>query len=224
MGFNVQIDNREKYSRKENAKHYYEEQGDQVIIKELAFGDYIFNNEVVFEYKTIKDFVQSVKSNRVFNQAVDQSTTYKYHFVIIVGTERERRGYLNKLKHLGNTQLYFDNKKYIGAICRLNTYTTVIQVNTEKEAFYYMRTQARKCLDNKHVIKRLETKTDNPAFNFLMNIKHISDVKAEIIVDGLNLYTLEDLLNVTNNQLQSLNGIGSTTVGIIMKALHKKDE
>ena len=82
-----------------------------------------------------------------------------------------------------------------------------------------MRSQARKCLDNKHVVKRLETKTDIPAFNFLMNIKHISDVKAETIVDGLNLYTLEDLLNVTNNELQSLDGIGSQTSGIIMKAI-----
>ena len=52
-----------------------------------------------------------------------------------------------------------------------------------------------------------------------MNIKHISDMKAKTIVEGLNLYTLEDLLNVTNNELQSLDGIGSQTSGIIMKAL-----
>lgn len=219
MGFHIQIDNREKHSRIENATEYYKQQNDTVVVKELPFGDYIFDNQVVFEYKTIKDFVQSVKSQRVFNQAIDQSTTYKWHFVIIVGTERERRGYFNKLKHLGNTDLYFDERKYIGAISRLNTFTTVIQASHEKEAFLYMRSQARKCLDNKHVVKRLESKTDNPAFNFLMNIKHISDVKAETIVDGLGLYTLEDLLNVTNNELQSLNGIGSGTAGIVMKAI-----
>lgn len=215
----VQIDNREKHSRIEHATEYFKQQGDEVIVKELPFGDYIFENKVVIEYKILSDFVQSVKSNRVFNQAIDQSLVFPYHFVIIVSTDRERRGYFNKLKHLGNTDLYFDEKKYIGAISRLNTYTTVIQANNEKEAFLFMRSQARKCLDNKHVVKRLETKTDNPAFNYLMNIKHISDVKAETIVDGLNLYTLEDLLNVTNNDLQSLDGIGSQTSGIIMKAL-----
>jgi len=192
-----------------------------VIVKELPFGDYIFNKKVVFEFKALSDFVQSVKSTRVFNQAVDQSTTFPYHFVIVVSNERERRGYFNKMKHFSG-DLYFDEKKYIGAIARLNTFTTVIQANYEKEAFLYMRSQARKCLDNKHVVKRLEEKTDNPAFNYLMNIKHISDVKAETIVDGLNLYTLEDLLNVTNNDLQQLPHIGSKTAGIIMKAIHNK--
>jgi len=215
----VQIDNREKHSRIEHATEYFEHYGDIVEVKELPFGDYIFEKQVVIEFKTLVDFVKSVQSQRVFNQAIDQSTVFPYHFVIIVSTDRERRGYFNKLKHLGNTDLYFDEKKYIGAISRLNTYTTVIQATHEKEAFLYMRSQARKCLDNKHVVKRLETKTDNPAFNFLMNIKHISDVKAETIVDGLELYTLEDLLNVTNNELQSLDGIGSGTAGIIMKAI-----
>ena len=219
MGFQIKIDNREKHSRQENAKEYYTHLGDEVHIQELPFGDYIFDDQVVFEYKTLSDFVKSVQNQRVFNQAIDQSTTYKFHFVIVVSTERERRGYFNKLKHLGNRDLYFDNYKYIGAIARLNTFTTVIQASTEKEAFTYMRSQARKCLDNKHVVKRLETKTNNPCFNFLMNIKHISDVKAELIVKELELETLTDLLNVTNNDLQAIKGIGSQTAGIIMKSI-----
>ena len=219
MGFYIKVDNREKHSRQENAKEYYTQLGDEVHIQELPFGDYIFDDQVVFEYKILSDFVKSVQNQRVFNQAIDQSTIYKFHFVIVVSTERERRGYFNKLKHLGNRDLYFDNYKYIGAIARLNTFTTVIQASTEKEAFTYMRSQARKCLDNKHVVKRLETKTDNPCFNFLMNIKHISDVKAELIVKELELETLTDLLNVTNNDLQAIKGIGSQTAGIIMKSI-----
>ena len=82
-----------------------------------------------------------------------------------------------------------------------------------------MRSQARKCLDNKHIIKRLEQKTDNPCFNFLMNIKHISDVKAELIVRELELETLTDLLKITNNDLQAIKGIGSQTAGIVMKSI-----
>lgn len=221
MGFYIKVDNREKHSRIEHATEYYTDLGDTVHVQELPFGDYIFDDQVVFEYKTISDFVQSVKSGRVFNQAIDQSTTYRYHFVIIVSTDRERRGYFNKLKHLGNRDLYFDNYQYIGAIARLNTFTTVIQASTEKEAFSFMRSQARKCLDNKHIVKRLETKTDNPCFNYLMNIKHISDVKAELIVKELELETLTDLLNITNNDLQGIKGIGSSTAGIVMKSIKR---
>lgn len=215
----IKIDNREKHSRIEHATEYYTKLGDLVHVQELPFGDYIFDDQVVFEYKTLQDFIKSVQSQRVFNQAIDQSTVFKYHFVIVVSTDRERRGYFNKLKHLGNSKLYFDNNKYIGAIARLNTFTTVIQASNEKEAFTYMRSQARKCLDNKHIVKRLESKTDNPCFNWLMNIKHISDVKAELIVKELELETLTDLLNITNNDLQAINGIGSTTAGIVMKSI-----
>ena len=64
-------------------------------------------------------------------------------------------------------------------------------------------------------------KTDNPAFNWLMNIKHINDVKAKLIVDNLQLETLEDVLNITNNDLQKINGIGSKTAGIVMKSIKR---
>lgn len=217
----VEIDNREKHSRIEHAVEYFEHFNDDVTVKELPFGDYIFDRQVVFEYKSLSDFVQSVKSGRVFRQAIDQSTTFRWHFIIIVSSERERRGYFNKMKHF-HGELYFDEKKFIGAIGRLNTYTTVIQASNELEAFLFMRTQARKCLDNKHIVKRLEQKTDNPAFNFLMNIKHISDKKAELIVEELNLYSLESLLNITNDNLQQIKGIGSQTSGIILKAIKGK--
>ena len=218
MGFEVFIDNREKHSRIEHAREYYESMSDDVTVKELPFGDYVFDKKVVFEYKSLSDFIQSVKSGRVFRQAIDQSTTFPYHFVIIVSTERERRGYFSKMK-VFHGDLYFDERKYIGAISRLNTYTTVIQASTEAEAFLFMRSQARKCLDNNPVVKKLERKTDNPAFNFLMNIKHISDAKAKLIVEELDLYSLESLLNVTNNDLQGIKGIGSQTSGIILKAI-----
>ena len=67
----VLIDDRENKSRITKAIGYFEEQGDTVNVDHLEIGDYIINNEVVFEYKTLEDFVNSVKSRRVFNQAVD---------------------------------------------------------------------------------------------------------------------------------------------------------
>ena len=93
MGFTVTIDDREKQSRIEKATEYFEEQGDTVRIKHLDIGDYIINKHCVFEYKRLDDFVKSVKNRRVFNQAVDQSVNFKYHFVVVVSTDRQRRAY-----------------------------------------------------------------------------------------------------------------------------------
>lgn len=220
MTYHIRIDDREKQSRIQKATEYFTEQGDTVSVEHLDIGDYIINNKVVFEYKSLSDFVQSVKSHRVFNQAIDQSHNFKYHFVVVVSTDRQRRAYFNKLIHSGWKQGYFDEDQYIGSIARLNTFSTVIQADYEKQAFKYMRAQARKCLDNKHVIKRLATKTDNPAFNYLMNIKHISDKTAETIVDNLELHDLSSLLNITNEDLLQIEGIGGKTSSIILKSIN----
>ena len=221
MGFTVTIDDREKKTRIEKAIEYFEEKGDKVKVTHLDIGDYIINNEVVFEYKRLDDFVKSVKDRRVFNQAVDQSTNFKYHFVVVVGTDRQRKAYFNKTTRVEFKGGYFDENQYIGAISRLNTYTTVIQADYEKQAFKYMRSQAHKCLDNKHVVKRLETKTDNPAFNWLMDIKHISDNTAELLVDNFNLYDLYSLFQLDFNEMQKIKGIGVETAKIVMNSIKK---
>jgi len=209
----VEIDHRENTPRIIKAKEYYTQQGDTVQVKELLIGDYIFDNKVVIEYKSILDFIQSVESQRVFNQCVDQ-TRFPYHFVIIVASDYEKHELFDDAEWPEFTWAH-----YHGAIARLNTFTTVIEKSTQSEAITFMRTQAQKCLDNKHVIKRLQQKTDNPAFNWLSIIKHIGDDTAELIVDSLNLYTLDDLLNIDNNKLQSIKGIGSQKAGIVMRSI-----
>lgn len=221
MNFNIQIDDREKDSRIEKATEYFTEQGDNVQVTHLEIGDYIINNEVVFEYKRLDDFIKSVKDRRVFNQAIDQSQNFKYHFVVVVSTDRQRRAYFNKSTRVGFKGGYFDEDQYIGAIARLNTYTTVIQADYEKQAFKYMRSQARKCLDKKHIVKRLATKTDNPAFNWLMDIKHISDNTAELLVDNFNLFDLESLFNLDYHDMQNVKGIGKETARIVMNSIKK---
>lgn len=220
----VLIDDREKKSRIKHATKYFKEQGDKVKVAHLEIGDYIINNKVVFEFKQLPDFVQSVKSRRVFNQAIDQSQNFPYHFVVVVSTDRQRRAYFNKLTYSGWKGGYFDEDQYIGAICRLNTYTTVIEADYEKMAFKYMRAQARKCLDNKHVVKRLETKTDNPAFNWLMNIKHISDNTAELLVDNFDLFDLDSLYSLDYKSMQEVKGIGEETARIVMNSIKRRRE
>ena len=217
----IQIDDREKKSRIEKAINYFEEQGDNVKVTHLEIGDYIINNQVVFEYKTLEDYVNSVKSRRVFNQAVDQSINFKYHFVVVVSTDRQRRAYFNKSTRVGFKGGYFDENQYIGSLSRLNTYTTVIQADYEKQAFMYMRAQARKCLDNKHVVKRLETKTDNPAFNWLMGIKHIGDDTAELLVDNFDLFDLDSLFKLDFKEMQQVKGIGVETAKIVRNSIKK---
>ena len=218
MGFKIEIDHRENDTRIEKAEEFYKSQGDTTTVKELLIGDFIFNNQVVFEYKTLTDFIESVKSKRVFNQAIDQASNFPYHFVIIVGSDYEKRAMLDD--PFGDN--YFGWENYEGAIARLNTFTTVKESPTQERAFRFMRRQATKCLDNKNIVKRLPKKTDNPAFNWLMITKHIGDDTAQLIVDHLNLYDLEGMLKLDNNTLQSIPGIGSEKAGIVLRSIKRK--
>ena len=219
MKFQIEIDHRENDERIQEAAYYYKSKGDTVKVKELLVGDYVFNNQVAFEYKTMNDFIQSVESGRVFNQAIDQTTNYHYHFVIIVASDKEKEEYLDGF----DEEAYvFGWDNYDGAIARLNTFTTVKECSTEKRAIRFMRQQARKCLDNKKIVKRLKQKTDNPAFNWLALVKHIGDDTAELIVENKDLYSLTDLLELDNNSLQEIKGIGSKTAGIVMRSIKGK--
>ena len=85
----ITIDSREK-DRIQSATEYYTQQGLEVEVKEEQISDYIFNDKVVFEFKTIPDFVSSIQSGRVFNQAINQAENYDYHYVIIQGDEHAR--------------------------------------------------------------------------------------------------------------------------------------
>ena len=120
--FKIEIDFREHIDRIKKAGIYYESKGDNVTVKELLIGDYVFNNQVAFEWKSLKDFIQSVMSGRVFNQAYDQSVSFQYHFVIICASDREKHEYFDGFD---DDHDVFGWNNYEGAIARLNTFTTV---------------------------------------------------------------------------------------------------
>ena len=159
----VQIDAREK-DRVKSASKYFKEQGLDVSVEELEIGDYIFTdgtNEVVFEFKLISDFVASIQDHRVFNQSVEMAENYDHSFVIIHGDSHTRSKCIAMSRNYREVNLF----QYIGAICSLNRYVTVLQVTSPfiNESYYTMMTQAKKCLQNKPIVKKFEKKHKNTA-------------------------------------------------------------
>lgn len=209
MTLKVTIDSREK-DRRESATKYFTSQGITVEIAELPIGDYIFTNgkeSVVFEFKLVADFISSIQSGRVFNQAISQSEAYNHHFVIICGDDHARAKAIAMSKHYQPVNLY----QYNSAIASLNRYTTVIESYSPfiNEAYHRMQIQAEKCLLNRPIVKKFEKKHKNPAFNYLAYCVYgISGKKAQSIVNQLDLHTLEDLLYLDEQKLTSIDGIG----------------
>ena len=216
---NIQIDSREQ-SRIQSAKDYYTKQGHTVTVTELPIGDYIFNQEVCFEFKTIPDFITSIQSGRVFNQAINQSQNFDYHFVIIHGDLATRSKCIAMTQNYRPVNIF----QYIGAISSLNRYTTVIETYSPylNESYYRMMTQARKCLQDKPIVKKFPRKHKNAPFNYLCYCVYgINAKKAQRIVEHNQLDTLNDLMNLTVDDLTSIEGIGEKTAQTIIGAIHQ---
>lgn len=214
----IQISDKEQ-SRIRPAKEYYTEQGHDVEVTNLEIGDYLFDDQVVYEYKTIPDFVSSIQDKRIFNEPINQAENYSYHFVIIQGNEAERSKTLAMTRHYQPVSIF----QYLGVISSLNRYTTVIECYSPyiKEAFYRMESQARKCLSDKPIVKRHGKKSKNMAFNILCNdIYGINWKKAKLIVDAYELKSLHDLTSLTYEELCVIDGIGEKTARNILEAIH----
>ena len=216
----VIIDHREQ-NRVEKAKTYYESEGLEVSVEELPVGDYVFTDgtdKVVFEYKEVNDFITSINDGRVFNQAINQAEDFNHHFVVIRGTESERAKYLAISKNYRTVTLY----QYLGAIASLNRYTTVLEVYTPyiNEAFYRMMVQAKKCLQNKPIVKKFPRKDKNVALNFLCYcIYGLNYKRAKLIVDTYQLESLNDLMKLNIDDLTNIEGIGKKTAENIIRSI-----
>jgi len=216
----LKIDHRE-HDRSESATEYYQQQGVTVETVELPIGDYLFTDgkdSVVFEYKTIPDYISSIHDGRLWNEAINQAENYNYHFIIIHGDLYQRTKELIKSRDY----IPMTIQQYIGSISSLNRYTTVIQCYNSviEEAYFTMMKQAEKCLSNRPIVKKFPKKHKNSAFNFLCyTIYGINYKKADAIVKKYNLKTLSDLQNLTIEKLVKVDGIGERNAKRIMEAI-----
>lgn len=214
MTLKLTLDSREK-DRRESATKYFTGQGITVEIAELPIGDYIFNDQVVMEFKTWSDFMSSITDGRLWNETQKQMENYEIHFVVLHGTNRD---YQEAFQHNG-----LEEKHITGAISRLLTYTKIIRgTTTLQDTFELMKTTAEKCLDDKTLCRQFGTKSINPAFNFLAYcVDDIKGERAKSIVNFLNLNTLQDLMKLDHASLTSVPGIGDVLANRILAALGK---
>lgn len=220
----VFIDDREQ-SRVAPAYQYYkEDMGLQTYVLELHYGDYVFvdkdsNIKVAFEYKTVDDYISSLKDYRVFNQALNQSNKFDYHFVIVVGTDEDKKRVTDKQYWVTGHDL--SDTEFYGGFASLVNFTSIIQVPNSKTAFGVMEQVARKCTSTRPVVKRFPKSRGSPAYRLLNNNVHrVGHVTAQNICDTLGLESVDDVLGLQKADLLKVNGVGEKTADTILLQLH----
>lgn len=214
------IDSREK-ERIPYAMNFFKKY--EPTVKELETGDFIFDNgddEVCFEYKTIKDFIGSVSDGRIFEQVKRMNDEFDWSFIVIEGTIEDLQRENKRRMLQQNTGRPFSLAQFYGAIAKLNCYTTVVQCHNQAQAFNYMEKQMLKIFDDAPLSKHFKNDADNPALNYLNCINGIGFKTGKLIVNEFEVNSLVDLINVVENEdLTSINGIGKKTEEIIRRMI-----
>lgn len=226
----VLIDAKEK-ERKLRALEYYKlDLKYPSKIANLDYGDYLFDNKVVFEYKTIDDFLGSIINSSVFHEASNQAMVYPYHYVIIEGDLFKHLAKSFKIPAIRNhykTQKKYNgvmSHRYIGAVRSLRTFTNVLTAPTEKGAFKEMVLQSMKCLEAKDYggVIRPPVNTTNPIDSVTGDVSRIGVKHSRKIRESLGISTLEDLYNCDYDDFISVKGIGNKTARNLDDWVHKK--
>lgn len=223
----IAIDSREK-GRKDRALEFYTGKGHEAQVQMLDVGDYLFDDQVVFEYKEVADFMSSILNESLFNEAANQSLKYPYHYVMIVG---DMKDYV-KSQWVYSRGRYSDDypryimtnySRYYGALRRLRTFTIPIECSDEKQALYEMLLQSIKCLDGKSKFYSNVTRpvqSQDPVDILLTSCKGISIKKANAIRKQHTLNNVYDLMNLTVNDFKLIDGIGDKTANNVYDFLH----
>ena len=220
-------------TRKSRAQEYYSSKGYDCEIRQLEFGDYLFNNQVVFEYKLIDDLMKSITNGRLFDECVNQTVTYPYSYLIVEGNLQD---YILDTWESYNVrkQYMFDYNKFIkstysryeGAIRRVQTICPVIYAASESVAFQEMLLQAQKCCESKvygSEVKNL-VKSASAVDSVLCSVKGVSDKKAKLIKETLSIRSLSDLINQEVKDFNKVKSIWEITANNIYEFIHKKED
>lgn len=214
----VVIDNRELKSRVQVARNGFELEDCECVVGRLEYGDYLFEYFIVWEYKTVTDFVSSMWDGSLFNEIYNQSTHYPFSFLIIEGDFNSffYKQYFRSGK--SKSGKYFNVKEYInsqmnmvnGAIRRCRTVCNVINFKTQAECLNEMLEQSRKCEDFKvygGVVRPLKEYNVNPCKAPLMDIKGVGDKISDKIIDEFGLKCLNDLMSICYDELLGVSGV-----------------
>ena len=216
-------------TRKSRAQEYYSSKGYDCEIRQLEFGDYLFNNQVVFEYKLIDDLMKSITNGRLFDECVNQTVTYPYSYLIVEGNLQDYildswESYIVRKQYSYDYQEYIKSTyaRYEGAIRRVQTICPVIYAASESVAFQEMLLQAQKCCESKVYGSEAKSllKSASAVDSVLCSVKGVSSKKAKLIKETLKIKRLHDLINCSVKDFSSVRGIGEKTSLNIFEFIH----
>lgn len=227
----IRIDDRESESRKKSAIKFFEKRGHRVIEDHLVVGDYVFYDRIAFEYKTASDMIGSIIDGRVFRQASNMRQ-YDYSAVVVVGSvakeinNRNSKAYWRRNSNI-KSEKKFTVDSWLGALARLSTYSKVICLENQQQAWKFMDSYVAKILKddvNVKLVDRPQNGLTNPVASYLSCV-YVNDTQrlpkstAVKIQEEYELENVTQLVALTKEDLLKVGGVGAKTADAIIEAI-----
>jgi DNA excision repair protein ERCC-4 len=185
----------------------------QVTVKRLPAGDYLVNERILFERKTLTDLFASIKDGRLFAQARRLATAPQPSALILQGTAREM------------AETHMQREAVQGALISLSLIfgIPVLRARDAAECVRIMMYAANQAgLTRAKRIRRFGNKISSKQqqqMNLLQAIPGIGPRKAAQLL--LRYPSLQSLCEATAAQIAETEGIGQQTAQAIFNIVHE---
>ncbi|MBE6497061.1 MAG: DEAD/DEAH box helicase [Methanobrevibacter sp.] len=202
-------------SREGNSKviRHLSEMEMDVKVRSMAVGDYQVSDEVVIERKTAKDFVDSIIDKRLFKQARELSEEFKRPILILEGDD------------IYNGMIHPNAVRGTIAAIAIDFGISIIPTrNSEDTAAMIKRIAVREQTGEKTPI---QIRTDKKPVSLweqqlfiVESLPNIGPVNAKNLLQHFG--SVEKVLNVSESELQEVDGIGEKTAKNIRKVVESE--
>lgn len=200
----LQVDHREQTSGIIKALSAYEELF-HVETCRLKTGDYLLNNQILIERKRLPDFLASIKTGRMFQQAYRMVHSNYHPFMILEGNKKEIRRSQMKREAIQGTLIHLTVFLGIPIIRSSNIEETAQLISFTALQLYEGNRPGMHASIVKYPRYQLNKK-QKAALKILANFPGIGPEKAIAILSAFR--NLKDVFNARPDQLESANGIG----------------
>lgn len=206
----ILADHREKYS---GVPALLEQKGAKVHMTTLQAGDYIINHQAVIERKSAEDFIQSLITDRLFNQISRLTKAGLLPFVLLEGNPFKTTHRINHAAIKG------------ALLSIMASWQVPVIYAKDSEDSACLMLMMKGQMSARHEIVRLTSykpkRIKAHCLQFLQGLPQIGPLLAKRLVNHFG--SMKAIVNAEEKELRQVDGIGKQTAGKICEFLSEKD-
>ena len=185
-----------------------------VFVKRLSVGDYIVDNQLVFERKTLKDFARSIVDGRLFSQAIRLANSKYKSVLILEGTGKEL------------TEIGVSREAMQGALITISLILAIPVLRSKDPAesahlIVYASRQIKST--GRGVFQRRSYRPKGKRKKQLFILQGLPGIGSERAIRLLDTFgSVEAVITATSEELQSVEGIGDNIAARIKWAVKEE--